>query len=136
MDQKKVATEVAEQEFARWAEAMGLEFDRRGWDADDTKGFESNRLTIIRAIENGALVLNENGEFIYTPTVGDDALPITFHEPRGKSFIAMDKQKQNHMMTKQLAMVSSITHEPLLRFEKMRNRDLKVCNAIANLFLA
>jgi hypothetical protein len=134
MDQKKVATEVAEQEFARWAEAMGLEFDHTGMDDSDLKTFNVARDRLIKTMCGGALVVSEMGEFVYTPRAVNTS-PITFHAPTGDTLMAMDQKKSGHDVAKTMAVICQLTGEPMARFSRMELRDLKVCQAVVVLFL-
>lgn len=43
MSEQKVATEVAEAEFVRFAEAMDLDIDTAKMDGEDRKGFEQKK---------------------------------------------------------------------------------------------
>ena len=79
----KIAKEVAEQDFNRFVEAMALEVDPTNMDEDDHKGFTQQKDRIIRAIMSGSLVVNDNGEPVFTPQRTNDADAITFHEPTG-----------------------------------------------------
>ena len=67
MSEKKVATEVAEQEFVRFIEAMDLDVDPKDWSDDDKKSYEDTKRKIIRAMERGDLVINDDGVPQFTP---------------------------------------------------------------------
>lgn len=135
MADQKVATEVAEAEFARWAEGADLNFDPKGWDAEDKKSFTDSKNKLVRAIELGHLVVDDKGRFVYTPQASDERDPIVFSEPDGGALMSMDQKKKGHDMAKMFALIASITGETEVRFAKMKSRDLKVCQAITALFL-
>jgi hypothetical protein len=127
-----IAEEVAEEEFARFLETMDL-VPADNLDDEDRKGFEDCKRRFIAAVRAGTLVVNEKGEPVFTP--GDGRGPITFHEPKGASFIAMDTKKRGHDVAKSLAAMADMTQQTIARFSAMPNRDLRVCQAIQILFL-
>lgn len=131
----RVGTEVCEAEFQKFVEAMDLDVDPKGMDEEDKESFVSCKRIMMRAMEDGSLVVNENGECVYTPKKGKTD-PITFYEPTGASYMAMDSKKKGHDVSKTYATMADITHQDIIRFSKMANRDIKVCSAIVQLFLA
>lgn len=136
---EKVALEVAETEFTRWAESMDLlaKLDTTDMNADDKESFKQQKRPILDAIRFGRLVVDDAGQFVFTPQVGDDKSPITFFEPDGSSIMAMDKAgKSGENVHKQFAVLAAMTHQFVQRFSKMKQRDLVVCSAIMAFFLA
>lgn len=130
-----VDREVAESEFDRFCEAMDLDVDPAGMDDGDKRSFESARRQLIKAICAGHLAVDEQGQPVYTPRVGPACDPITFYEPSGASLMAMDQKKKGHDVAKLYATMADMTRQPLVRFSKMKERDLKVCRAVTLLFL-
>ena len=130
-----VAKDAAEVEFDRFVEMMDLDVDPEGWDDEDKKSFVDCKRKIIGAIMDGRLVVDDNGQPVFTPS-GKDAQPITFHEPTGASLIATDAKKQSHAAGKSMRFLADITQVPEVVFSKMASRDLKVCQSIVILFLA
>jgi hypothetical protein len=132
-----VAREAAEEEFDRWVEAMGLapKLDPVSLDDEDKKALASQKNLILHAIMDGRLVVNGEGEFVYTPAIGVRE-PLTFHEPTGGSLMASDHVATGKPVTKQFRALADITKTTTERFRLMKNRDLEVCNAIIALFLA
>jgi len=131
----KVAPEVAESEFDRFVEAMDLEVNKEGMDAEDRQSFDNAKAIFLRAVMAGSLVVNDDGEPVFRPTTVEGAEPITFHEPEGANLMAMDTQKRTHDFGKIHHFLAGITRTNPKRFAQMKNRDLKVCHAIAGLFL-
>lgn len=131
-----VANEVAEAEFERFLEVMDLDFDAKGMDDEDRKGFLDSKQKFIRAIRRGSLVVNDRGEPVFTPVKDQSQRPITFHEPDGACMMARDQKKASHDVAKMYATLAAMTHEDAKRFARMPSRDLKVCEAILLLFLA
>jgi len=120
----KVAADVAEAEFERFLATMDLDAEHV-WDTQ-----EDECRVILRAMEAGTLVLNDDGEPVFTPSEGD---AITFAEPRGRHRSQMSKQSD--AIKKSFALIAGITQQPPKRFEDMRQRDLKVVEAVVMLFL-
>jgi len=131
----KVALEVAEQEFARFASEMDLDVDESEMTREDLDSFLPRKRRIVRAIMKGHLVFNEDAEPVFTPQKGDRS-PLTFYEWEGKDLSAMDKAKENETNEKQNAFLARWTKTHPERFEKMKGRDYKVCTALSSLFLA
>ncbi len=128
----KVALEVAEAEFTRFAEAMDLDLDKSKMDADDQKSLAEVKAKVLRAMEDGRLVIDEKGQPVFTPHSG---AAITFYEPTGASFMAMDSKKKGQDIAKMYAVMADMTHVDAKVFATMANRDLKVCQAVVSLFL-
>lgn len=131
----KISEDMATSEFDRLVDALYL--DLHDLDDKESKDFEGHKRTIVKAISNGSLVINDEGFPIYTPVRSDDKEPITFYEMTGSNLIDMDKGKENENIKKLFSVMQSITKKPTGCFAKMKkNPDLKVCIAIATLFLA
>ena len=129
-----VALEVAEEEFIRFAEAMDLELEAKLSDEDERKNFETAKRRIVRAITLGQLVVDDKGQPIYTPQLGDTK-PITFYEPTGASLMAMPQKKSNGTASL-FGTLGDMTKTSAQRFSTMHIRDLRVCLALASFFLS
>ena len=137
MAENKVAPEMAGAEFNRFAETMDLDVSTDGMSADDKRDFTLQRDRIVKAIQSGALVINDDGCPVFTPKrAGDGVNAITFHEPTGASYLAMDRRKVGEDMAKLFSTMADVTKTSAGLFAKMKNADLKVCMAIITLFLA
>lgn len=134
-EEVKVAKEIAEAEFERFADAMDLDVSTEGLDDEDKRGLEKHRATIVNAIVAGHLVIDESGQPVYSPREGNTGA-ITFREPTGATMMAADQRKKGQDMAKLYAMVAAMTQQPAQRFANMKRRDLRVCEAIAVLFLS
>jgi len=135
--EKRVATEVAEQEFVRWVEAMGL---KRKLNPDllpeeDKSALRITKDEVLGAIEDGRLVVDEKGQFVFTPTSGDTTA-IIFREPNGAAFLSRDKFGDGQDQRKAFSVLCEITGQNLSRYGSMLNRDLTVCQSILVLFTA
>lgn len=130
-----IALEVAEAEFTRFGDLMDLDLDPLDMDEEDKKGFEQQKKRVISAIQNGSLIINDNGEPVFTPQGEKDLNPLTFSEPTGASLMAMDRKKRTEDVAKLYASMADMTGSSSGIFSKMKMRDLKVCMAITTLFL-
>lgn len=129
--EQKVAAEVAESEFLRFCEAMDLDTEPKG-DDEDLRSYMDCKRRIVGAIVDGRMVVDEHGQPVFSPSDGGG---ITFYEPDGSALLAMDQKKQNHNVAKSYAVLAAMTKQPAMRFAKMKNRDLKICQAVMALFL-
>lgn len=131
----KVDPTTAENEFNRFCEAMGLDFEPESFDEETAEEFDGHKKRIIKAIQSGAAVVDENGAISYTPQRSDYSNPIIFSEPTGASLMAMDRMKKSEDMKRLCAGIGDMTGTPVAVFSKLVVKDLKVCVSIATLFL-
>ena len=133
----KVSNELAEQDFERFADMMDLDLDTSGMDSDDITQFTKLKKRIIRAIEKGAMIINDSGEAVYTPqnakTKHKDAL--TFHERTGASLMAMDGKKKNYDVTKTYAVMADMCKVHPNVFAGQVGLDAKICEALFALLM-
>lgn len=132
-----VAKEVAEQEFDRFVHCMDLDVDTSGMDAEDLTAFNKQKGRIIRAVQVGSLVFNEDGEAVYTPQHKrtKHKEPITFQERTGASLMAMDGRKKNHDVAKTYAVMADMCKVHPSVFAGMVGTDVKVCEALFALLM-
>ena len=131
-DKPKVDKESANVEFDRFAESMDLDLDTNDMDSEDLTAFNKQKKKIVTAIQKGALMVNDNGEAVYTPqnprSKRQDA--ITFHERTGASLMAMDGKKKNHDAVKMYAMMGDMCKVHPSTFAGLVGIDVKICEAI------
>lgn len=131
----KVSPGVAEQELERFFDAMDLDVDPENMTEDDLESLKNNKRILVRTITCGNLVINDKGEPVFTPKIGNGEA-ITFREPTGASYMSMDGvKKKDRDITKTFGMMADMTHTSEATFSIMKNRDLKVCSAILGFFL-
>lgn len=137
MTEQKVALEVAEAEFERFAEAMDLDLDPSKMDEEDLTAFNKQKGRILRAVQRGALVFNEDGEAVYTPyhPKSGHKEPITFHERTGASLMAMDGKKKGHDVAKTYAVLADMCKVHQNVFAGLVGPDVKTCEAIFALLM-
>lgn len=131
----KVGQEVAEEEFMRFVDLMALDIDPSTLGDEDKAGLALNKGRIIRAIKNGSLVINENGEPIFTPIRSAKTHPITFYEPTGAAIKEMDRKKLGADVAKLFVVMANVTKTNEVVFSNLRMGDLNVCMAITLLYL-
>jgi len=129
-----VGDDVVEAEIARFAAGMDLDLDPKGLDDEDKQSLEDALRRVRRAIKAGRLAINDDCEPVFKPASGGSL--ITFHEPKGASFMAADQKKKGHDVAKTYAALADMTEENPSRFAEMPGRDLKVCTALFGLFMA
>lgn len=127
-----ISKEVAEKWFNDWLEAMDIDLDFDRMDEDDKAGAINSKNKIIRAIERGHLIFNDNGEAVYTPHRPNTKQkePITFHERTGASLLSQDGVKKNSDMKKTFRVMGDMCKVSPVTFANMVGSDLSVCQAI------
>ncbi len=133
----KIAKEVAEAEFEKWAEDMDLDHDTDGMDAEDLTAFNKQKNRIVRSIMQGALVFNDDGEAVFTPQHKNakSTDPITFYESDGASLKAMDGKKKNQDMSKTFAVMAAMCKVPPVTLVNLIGPDRKVAMALYALLM-
>lgn len=126
---------TAEAEFNRFVDLMDLDMTDAGTDPEEKADKEGARDKIVTSIMRGALVINDDGEPVFTPVRSGDVVPITFHEPTGASLMAMDRVKKNADIKKTYSVLAEITKQNPQLFSALKMGDLKVCLAVLTLFL-
>lgn len=127
-----VSEDVARSEFNRFVESMGLEFSTESMTEEERSSHEVLVHSVLRALMNGSLIIDEKGRPVFSPVTGGD--PLTFHEPLGSALIAADQRKREQTTERTFLTIGEMTKQPPSRFAKMAIRDLKVCMAISTLF--
>lgn len=133
--ESKLAPGVALLEFDRFVEEMDLDVDTADMDAEDLTAFNANKRRILRALENGSLIINDNGEAVYTPRKTENVDPITFHERTGASLMAMDGKKKGHDVAKTYAVMAEMCKVHPSTFAKLKGPDIKLCEALFALLM-
>lgn len=132
----KVAREVAQDEFNRFCDSMDIDNNTDAMTEEDAKSFEEPKGVIIRAIMEGSLLINDDGEPEYTPKNSPKVGNLTFREPNGADYMAMDRKKEGQNIAKMWTLAESVTKSSPGTIANLRNRDLKVVRAIMQLFMA
>ena len=128
-----IAPEVAEEEFNKFCENADIDNDTDKMDDKDREGFGRLKDLIVRAIVRGSLVFNDDYEPVYTTKHGSTEL--TFREPSGATYMAMDRQKDGNNVGKLVSFIDAITKSAPGTAAKLKGVDFKVARTIAQLFM-
>ena len=133
----RIDKESATNEFDRFTNAMDLDLDTSDMDAEDLTQFNKLKKRIIQAIQNGSLVVNDDGEAVYTPRNARSKYTdaITFHERTGASLMAMDGKKKNHDVSKTYAVMADMCKVHPSVFAGLVGIDGRVCEALFSLLM-
>lgn len=133
----KVAMEVAVAEFERMCKARRVCTDPAMLDDGDVAGLADIRKKLTRAIVAGDLVIEDNGDPVYTPPV-EGAKPLRFHKPTSATYMAMDGKDEDaqgsHM--RMVRGITEMTRSNKGDVSKLDAPDYQVCQSLAQLFLA
>lgn len=130
----KISLEMAEQEFERFADSMDIDIDTDSLNEEDVASFNEVRKKFIKALQKGSLVVNDEGEAVFTTTRGEP-ISLRFREPDGAALQAVDKRKKNEDVAKLYSIMGAISGKPPKTFANMKMADLKVCQAITTLLM-
>lgn len=131
----KVTPEAAAAEFERFIEANDIDVNESFMDAEDRTAFNKQKRRLLRAIESGALVINEQGEAIYTPQNSDRTDPLHFRQRTGASLMAADRKKKGEDAGKMYAIMGDMARCEPKCFAALKGTDIKVCEAIFALLM-
>ena len=134
-EENKISDDVIVAEFDRFVDEMDLDLDPVYMDEDELRTFEKHKRRLFEAMRRGALVINENGEAVYTPQKDTNAKPITFHERTGASLMATNGVQKGHDATKMYRMLGDMCQEHPSRFSKLRGIDIKICEILFGLLM-
>ena len=129
----KVAREVAEEEFERFVESMGIDDDPASMKAEDLEDFEALKGRIIRRIEKGSVIIHDNGEPEYIPQRTEDSPKLKFKEPTGATLMETDRKKTD--IAKTTSLIAAMTEVSMATISKLKVLDYKACSDIATLFM-
>lgn len=136
-EKQKQSTQVidiktAQAEFDRFTECMDLDLDTSTMDAEDLTAFNKQKNRVLKVIQSGALIINDNGEAVYTPYNPKSGYKnaITFHERTGASLMAMDTKKKGHDVAKTYAILGDMCEVPQKVFAGLVGNDVKVCESL------
>lgn len=130
----KVAPEVAEQEFMRFVDGMGIDISDPN--AEEQETINAYKRKIVGAIQRGTLTIDAECQPVFTPVRSEDKTPLTFFEPTGSVILQMDRKKVGQDIGKLFAVMASMTKTHPTRFNSMKYSDVQVCTAVTTLFLA
>ena len=134
----KIDPQTAASEFSRWADAWELDADVASMTEEDRTSFESLQRRLTRAISKGSLVVSEDGEtlryaLLKPKVTGIEGLACNM--PTGRAVLGWDRYKERESIHKLNAFMASMCGTEPAIFSGMDGRDLKVIQAVAQLFL-
>lgn len=132
MEKQVIPLEMAEQEFDRMCDAMGVETDLTGENDETVTGFNDLKRKVCRALMTGALRLSDEGRPVYT-TVGGETL--AFKEMTGAVLMAMDRGKPGENTAKMFTVIKELTGGGVAP-SRLKPKDVRVLFALVSLFLA
>lgn len=138
MLEERVDSETARNEFDRFAETWRLDSDTESMGEESRDSFEDLRRKLTRSIRSGHLTVDETGE-VLTYTLGfpktDGITELNIRVPMGAALIAWDKFKERQAIHRLNSYMASMCRTNPAVFSKMDQRDLKIVQAVAQLFL-
>ena len=124
--------------FDRFAETWRLDSDTASMNEESRDSFEDLRRKIMRAIQAGQLTVDDTGDTL-TYTLGfpktDGIAELTIRVPMGAALIAWDKFKERQAIHRLNSYMASMCRTNPAVFSAMDQRDLKIVQAVAQLFL-
>jgi len=132
----KINTEMAEQEFDRFAERWDIETNTARMNEESAEGFQALKDRIVRAIEKGRATIGDKGNLTYAlyESIGD-VKHLDFSVPKGSAYMEMDNYKDKQSMRKLFAFMGGMTKQDSKIFAKMDGVDVKFCQGVATLFM-
>lgn len=133
----KIDVTMAEAEFARFAETWDLDVDASTMRDEDADNMESIKRRMLRHIARGTLRVEDDGtlEFDLAYPKMESLATLRFSVPGGDALLKWDRFKDQQSVHKINEFIGAMTGQPAAVFGKMDVRDLKVCQAVARLFL-
>ena len=133
----KVDAETANVEFERFADCMDIDVDTSDMDDEDLNAFNKVKKRLLKAIQKGSLIFNDDGEAVYTPAHSKSKYKeaITFHERTGASLMAMDGKKKGHDVKKMYAVLADMCGLHQGAFAGLVGEDVKICEALFALLM-
>ena len=136
MSDEKISQEMAEAEFDRFVEMMDLELDPADMNDNEKSEMLDASKRVKRAIQRGSLIINDDGEAIYTPQRTESKNPFHFRELDGHALLASDKRKESARVSQGFTMMGQMCKCSPNFFANLKGVDLKVTQAIFVLLTA
>lgn len=134
----EMSEEQAMAEIEKWAEENDIDLYVKTSNGDLL--LDATVPKLVKAIQSGALVLNDDCEFEYTISrrspPGFAGEKITLRTPNGAAYMAMDDYKEQQGVHRTMAIMSAITGKDVKWFGRLSNNDYKIVNYITSFFTA
>ena len=133
---EKMPLEVAEAEFARFAQIWDIDVNTDNMSGEDKESFNQQRGRIVNQIMAGHATVDEAGDIRYKLKYPEGSVTeLHFRVPKGDAYMAMDKFKDRQNIHKTNAFLGAMTKQPPQLFSNMDARDVKFCQGVVVLFL-
>lgn len=131
-NEPKVAAELCKQEFERLCTMRRIEMDPENMSKFEATVFESRKATILRAMGRGELVVDKDGNPVFTPPGGK---PITFHRATGATLMEQDGFGPNHDIARVTAVATELTKSTPGDLSKLDIGDFTLVGELTNFLL-
>lgn len=136
----KISKEVANKDFENWADALGIEYDTDGMNAEEKADFERIKAPIIKAIVDGRCVVDGNSlEYTIKTCAAAEGLAgrnVKIGAPSGAIYSGMDGYKETQNVHRLNGAMSAMTGLDVGIFPKLDLRDYSFFKAVVQLFLS
>lgn len=135
MEKEKVSRELAEQEMNSWLDAKKIFASRR-------ENYKDAIETLIEAIQNGVLILEEGGQFrhkLLFPIQGEMAITELTYKPRlNKKMLETPLKgvKANDSQGRMLAYLQALTDAPKNILAVLDHEDDRIADSILIFFIS
>lgn len=134
----KIDLETATLEFERFCEDWDIDTEESDFDEEERTDFRKLKRQIVRKIQSENLIYNEDETFTYNLVKPPEGVtePLTIKRTKGDSWMNMDSYKEKQQVHRGMSKVAAMVGKPLSFFSRLDDIDVKVLQAIQNLFLA
>ena len=136
----KISKETANRDFESWADALGIEYDTDGMNAEEKADFERIKAPIIKAIVDGRCVVDGNSlEYTIKTCAAAEGLAgrnVKIGAPSGAIYSGMDGYKETQNVHRLNGAMSAMTGLDVGIFPKLDLRDYSFFKAVVQLFLS
>ena len=136
----KISKETANRDFENWADALGIEYDTDGMNAEEKADFERIKAPIIKAIVDGRCVVDGNSlEYTIKTCAAAEGLAgrnVKIGAPSGAIYSGMDGYKETQNVHRLNGAMSAMTGLDVGIFPKLDLRDYSFFKAVVQLFLS
>ena len=134
--EEKVAKAAAEEEFKRFARVWEIDLNIDAMSGEDRESFNQLKNRIINQVIAGNATIDDEGDICYTLKYPKgETKELYFRVPGGDAYLATDSYKERQGIHKTNAFMGAMTKQAPKLFANMDARDVKFCQAVANLFL-
>lgn len=138
--ENKISKELAIEEFNKWADQLGIDYDVDSMNDEDKAEFEKIQRPVIRAIQSGDCVINNTSlEYTIKECDGVDFLSgkqIVIEKPKGKICMGLDGYKDTQNARRLNGAMGVMTGLDSGIFPKLDMKDYSFFRSVVTLFLS